>query len=76
MNADKLREQINSMVSHVTFSYHGRDCGVDPLSRDHFDLWCGDETTTVDSIDAVMETPFFFGKPLKNITKDIANIDW
>ncbi len=76
MNADKLREQINSMVSHVTFTYQGRNCGVDPLSRDRFDLWCGDDSATVDSIDSAMDTPFFGGKPLKEIAQDITDIGW
>ncbi len=76
MSADKLRERIDSMVSHVIFSYQGQDCGVDPLSRDRFDMWCGDKTATVDSIDAVMNTPFFLGLPLKDISQDITDIDW
>ena len=76
MTADKLKAQIGSMASHVLFSYRGKDCGVDPISRDHFDMWCGDDTITVDALDAVMESPFFLGAALKDIAQDITDIDW
>lgn len=76
MAADKLKAQIASMASHVLFSYNGVDCGVDPLAPDHFDMWYGDESITVDSIDAVMSTPFFEGRTLSDIAQDITNLEW
>lgn len=76
MTTDDIRDRIVAMVSHVTFNYRGQDCGVDPLSRTRFDMWCGGDTMTADSIDAVMSTPFFMGKALQDISQDIAIIDW
>lgn len=76
MNADKIRAQIDAMASHVLFKYRGADCGVDPLARDRFDMWCKNDLITVNSLDAVMDTPFFFGAALKDIAKNITDIDW
>lgn len=76
MTVNKIKDRIASMASHVTFSYKGMDCGVDPLAQNRFDLWCGDSIITVDSIDAVMSTPFFIGQALKDIVQDLTNIEW
>ena len=75
MNSKQLKKRINSMVSHLTFEYQGKSCGVDPLSLNHFDIWCADEFATLDSIEKVMNTPFFDGKPLKDIAQNITLIE-
>ena len=43
MSANELRDFIASLCSHVTFDFHGKSCGVDPLALDQIDLWCGDD---------------------------------
>lgn len=76
MMADKLKDRLLDMVTHITFEYQGIDCGIDPLSPTHFDIWCGDDTITVDNITAVMDTPLFNGRALKDIAQEITIIDW
>lgn len=71
MNAQKLKDRINQLCTHVTFDYNGKSCGVDPLSTSEFDMWYGDESITLDSIDEVMNKPFFDGKALKDIVDKV-----
>ena len=66
MSANELRDYIASLCSHVTFDFHGKSCGVDPLAPDQIDLWCGDEA---------MNTPFFDGKSLNEIADKIENVE-
>ena len=75
MTASALRDKIDNMVSHIAFQYQDKPCGVDPISKTHFDMWCGDNAMTVDGLDAVMETDFFLGRSLSDIAPDI-NIDY
>ncbi|NLK39818.1 MAG: hypothetical protein GX303_06210 [Clostridiales bacterium] len=75
MTVDSVKRRIGSLISHFTFDYAGMNCGVDPISSTHFDMWCEDDFITVDSIDRVMDTPFFNGKPLKSIVQNIIVID-
>lgn len=75
MTAAKLRKQVESLVSHVLFDYNGKSCGIDPIDRQQIDVWYGDIAFTAKSIDEVMDSPFFDGKSLSQICKDITNID-
>jgi hypothetical protein len=71
-----VRDRINSLCSHFIFVYKNKNCGIDPLSAKHFNVWCGDKTTILDSIDSVMTLDFFDGKSLTDIVRDIEIIDW
>lgn len=75
MTSDNLKNQIDSLISHVLFDYNGKPCGVDPINHHHFDVWCGDKVFSSKSINEVMETPFFDGKSLEEICNDITNIE-
>lgn len=76
MNIDDFKAYIHSLSSHILFDYDGQPCGVDPLSKDKFDVWCGDEMCTVKSADDVMSCPIFNGKTLANVFDHITNIDY
>lgn len=76
MNAKIIKSRLEEMCSHFTFKYNGTECGVDPLSANQYDVWCGENFKTFTSVDEVMNTPFFCGKALKNITSDIDIIDY
>lgn len=76
MTVKKIKSRISEIVSHFTFEFNGKSCGVDPLSKNKFDMWCGDNTLTVNSIDDVMNCPFFDGKSLSEICRDIEIIDF
>lgn len=75
MIAEQLKERIETMCSHITFDYRGKSCGVDPLSRTHYDMWYGDDTITVGSISEVMQAPFFNGNSLADISNAITNFE-
>ncbi|MFQ9516732.1 MAG: hypothetical protein ACLRZ9_13035 [Eubacterium sp.] len=76
MSADKLKQIVLDVFSHVTFEYKGISCGIDPFSETEFDIWYGDEVETVNSIDRVMDTPIFDGKPLNEIIDKITELDY
>lgn len=76
MKAEKIKNRISEICSHFTFIYQGKDCGVDPFSHNHFDMWFGDTDKTVNNIDDVMNSPFFDGKSLSEICEDIEVIDF
>ena len=76
MMADKIKARISEIVSHFTFEYKGKNAGVDPFSKDDFDMWFDDELINVKSIDEVMNDKFFDGKSLTEIADEIKIIDW
>lgn len=71
-----MREFLGNLTGHVTFEYNGLLCGVDPLSRNTFDMWCGADSMVADSIDEVMTTKFFDGKPLEDIMDDLIDLEY
>lgn len=75
MDKNLLREQIDSLVSAVTFEYKGKRCGVDPLSHHHYDVWYGAKCETMTSIDQVMDEPFFDDQSLAEIAPNLKNVE-
>lgn len=75
MRALDLKERINSLCTHVLFTYNGKNCGVDPFNEKHFDMWYGEERMEAHSIDEVMETSFFDGKALRDIVDQIEDVE-
>ena len=75
MRALDLKERINSLCTHIPFTYNGKDCGVDPFNEKHFDMWCGEDYMEAHSIDEVMDNPFFDGKALKDIVDQIEDVE-
>lgn len=71
MTANALKKRIDKMCSLVSFTYRGKDGHVDPYSHTEYLLWYDGEEMTVDSIDKVMDTPFFCGKTLTEIAGEI-----
>lgn len=71
-----MKEFLGSLTGHVTFKYNDLFCGVDPLSNDTFDMWCGEDSMTANSIDEVMTTKFFDGKSLNDISDDITDLEY
>lgn len=74
--SDKIRNRINEICTHFTFTYHGKSCGVDPYSKNDFEMWCGDSDFRAKNIDEVMNHPLFDGKSLTEIAEDIEIIEW
>ena len=75
MTLNELKEYIGSLTSHVLFDYNGKNCGIDPINRTHFDMWYGDDAVTMHRIDDVFITPFFDGKSLDDIFDEISNLE-
>ena len=63
-DADDLRERIEEMCTHILFVLNGKDCGIDPIARDHIAIWCGNTMMTAKSVDEAMAAPIFDGKSL------------
>lgn len=75
MKTEELKRRIESLCTHITFEFNGKDCGVDPFTRNDFDMWYGEEKMKAGSIDEVMYTPFFEGHALADIVDKIKNLD-
>lgn len=75
MNLSDLRERIESLVSFIGFDYNDKACGIDPINAKHFDMWCGDECVTAESIEEVFNVRIFEGKSLPEIFDNITNLD-
>lgn len=71
MTAIEIKDYVGSLVSHITFEYNNKNCGVDPFRKDCFEMWYGNEVMTATSIDEVLTTPFFEGKSLNEIANVI-----
>lgn len=71
MTTEEIRHRISEICTLFGFEYNGKVGDVDPFSETDFDLTYDGETIKVDSIDKVMETPFFDGKSLAEIVSEI-----
>ncbi|MBQ7751869.1 MAG: hypothetical protein IJR79_02735 [Clostridia bacterium] len=71
-----LKWHLNSLVGHITFDYNGHSCGIDPISKERFEMWYGDDCVTIKSIDEAFSKPFFNGLALNDIWDDVTNIDY
>lgn len=76
MTLVEVKAYLANLTGHVTFNYNGYYCGIDPLAQNKFDLWCGSDETTVNSIDEVVTAKFFDGKSLEDIWNDVENLDF
>ena len=76
MKISDFKNRIQSLVSYMGFEYNKVICGIDPLTRDHFDMWYGDEYYKAESIDDVMNHPLFDGKSLTEIFEEITDFDY
>ena len=59
MTAEKLAEQINSLVGLISFEYKGKGCGIDPITHSKIDIWYGDNGETVDSVEKALQIRIF-----------------
>ena len=73
---NEIRGRLEEHIGMFLFDYNGVRCGVDPYSDTEIELYCGDSNIIVSGIDEAMNTPFFSGKSLADISGDIEVIDW
>ena len=76
MKISDFIEQVSSIAGCITFNYNGENCGVEPYSKNDFEIWYGENDVSVNSVDEVMNTKLFDGKSLIEIFNDITEIDF
>lgn len=76
MTIKELEHHLARLVGHVTFYYNGYACGIDPLSRNLYEAWCGDDTFSVTSVDEVLNEELFNGRALKDIWDDVTEVQF
>lgn len=75
MKINEIRDRIAEIVTQITFTYNGKNCGVDPMSSTECDMWCGDDFVTVGSIEEVMNIKLFDNKSLTDIVDNIEELE-
>lgn len=76
MTIQELRDHLTNLVGHITFYYNGYACGIDPLSRDLYEVWCGDDAFSVGSVDEVLNDELFNGRSLIDIWDDVTDLEY
>lgn len=71
MTASALKKQISKMYSHTLFEYKGKNCGIDPITKDETAMWFGGEHLTIHSADEAMQIKLFDGKSFDEIADEI-----
>lgn len=71
MKAQDLKKLILSLSQDVVFSFNGQNACINPWNINKYEMGFGDNVMTAKSIDEVMSTPFFDGKPLNEIADKI-----
>lgn len=76
MTYNEIKYHLQNCEDSFTFKYNGCSCGIDPISTDKFEMWYGEESIIVDSVDEVMKIDFFDGKSLENILDDVTDFEY
>lgn len=76
MTIQELKDHLTNLVSHITFYYNGYACGIDPLSRNLYEVWCGDDAFSVTSVDEVLTEELFDGRALEDIWGDVTDLEY
>lgn len=76
MTLSQFKNHISHLAGCVNFIYNGYSCGVDPMGRAEYDMWCGDDVMTVNSVKEVLNVKFFAGKSLTEIWDDVTELDY
>lgn len=71
-----LKNKVESLTGTIEFDYNGTHCGIDPINHSHYDVWYGDNSVKVHSIDEVMTAKLFDGKSFNDIYNNIDNLDY
>jgi hypothetical protein len=71
---DETITELDELVNHFLFEYNGKNCGIDPISKNEYHLWYGDHTEIVQSIDEVVHSQIWDGHTLCDIFRKITPI--
>lgn len=64
---DEVISRLSQVITCFEFSYNGIPCGVDPFSKNDYDVWYGEKLVKMTSIDEIISSKFFDGKTLEEI---------
>ena len=67
MTIAQVKDYLAKLTSHITFEYNGQSCGIDPLSKNEFNMWYGSDEMTVNSRDEGMNANLLSGCPVKEM---------
>lgn len=67
MNANNLRDWIDSLTDDIEFRYQGLFGSICPFNRQNISLCYHGNEVTVHSVDEAMSTPFIDGKSLNDL---------
>lgn len=70
MNCKELKLLIDALAQDFEFQYNGQDGSICPFSRECISMSYGSTEKTFNSVESVMETPFFDGKSLNDVCSD------
>lgn len=76
MTLKQFKNHLEQLIGAVLFDYKGYSCGVDPISKTEYHIWCGDEIAIAQSVDDVLSTNIFDGKPLIDIFEECEDFDY
>ncbi len=76
MKLKQFKNHLEHLTGAILFDYRGHSCGVDPISKNHYDVWCGDDVEIAKSIDDVLKIDIFEGKPLIDIFDECVDFDY
>lgn len=74
-NLDLIKLCLDEMRTHVLFDYKNISCGIDPLSKNKYDLWYGDKSYTAKSVDEALDMKIFDGNSINQISDKIENLE-
>lgn len=66
-----VKDRLGDVESHFLFTFQGKDCGVDPISINQYNMWYGNNHLTVSSVGEVFDAKFWDGKTLGEIFDSI-----
>ena len=66
-----VKDRLGDLESHFLFTFQGQACGVDPISRNQYNMWYGSNHSTVFSVGEVFDARFWDGKTLGEIFDSI-----
>ena len=73
---DDVIDRLANLENHLLFQYQGQKCGIDPITKSHYNIWMGEKSFVVSSIDDVMNSEIWQGKSLCAIFDDISIVDF
>lgn len=71
MKPKELAELIDSLSCDIEFSYNNKHGAICPFNRNNIALGYDDKECSCSSIDEVMNTPFFDGMTLNQISTEL-----